>query len=366
VKSLGKFPDPFLAEIEGAPGAARRAAEGLASQSGSLVQLAEVARDARTIVFTGMGSSYFACHPAVTLLASSGIPSIHVDSAELLHFRRPILDARAVVIAVSQSGESAEVVRLVGSVKTGAVGPFAVSVTNGGGTLAGLTDVWLDTRAGDESGPSTMTFAAALVILFAVAQVIAGSIANGGDGSSEAVIDAALERTGAEAEAAARAAEEVVTTTNPDDLVGWLGQRRSLVLLGRGSARASAEMGALTLKESASVPAESLESAQFRHGPLELAGPELAAIVIATEPATRQLDVGLASDLVGFGASVMLIAGGSVDAVGAKLIPIEGSEPALSPIASIVPAQLLSWRLAVLSGREPGSYLRASKVTTRE
>ena len=62
-------------------------------------------------------------------------------------------------------------------------------------------------------------------------------------------------------------------------------------------------MGALTLKEAVGLPIESLQTAQFRHGPLELAGPDLAAIVIATEPETRDLDVGLAGELVALGAA---------------------------------------------------------------
>ena len=92
-----------------------------------------------------------------------------------------------------------------------------------------------------------------------------------------------------------------------DDLLGWLGGRPQLALVGRGSARAAAEMGALTLKEAARFPAESLQAAQFRHGPLELAGPELAVIVIATEPATRSLELGLAAELVTAGAAVLVV-----------------------------------------------------------
>ena len=77
-----------------------------------------------------------------------------------------------------------------------------------------------------------------------------------------------------------------------DEMCAWIDGRPNLALVGRGSARAAAEMGALTLKEAARMPAESLQAAQFRHGPLELAGPKLAVIVIATEPRTRDLELG--------------------------------------------------------------------------
>ena len=66
-------------------------------------------------------------------------------------------------------------------------------------------------------------------------------------------------------------------------------------------------MAALLLKEAARFPAESFEAGQFRHGPLELAGPGLAVAILATEPATRALDQQLATDLAGTGAAVLLI-----------------------------------------------------------
>jgi glutamine---fructose-6-phosphate transaminase (isomerizing) len=137
------------------------------------------------------------------------------------------------------------------------------------------------------------------------------------------------------------------------------------VVLGRGPARAAAEMGGLLLKESG-VMAESLESAAFRHGPLELAGPEMAAIVIATEPETRRLDLGLARELVDAGASVLVVTPDGEAPKGASSIATGYQDRALVSAVAIVPVQLLAWRLASVIGRTPGTYTRASKVTTRE
>jgi glucosamine--fructose-6-phosphate aminotransferase (isomerizing) len=146
----------------------------------------------------------------------------------------------------------------------------------------------------------------------------------------------------------------------------WLGSRRVVVLLGRGPARAAAEMGSLTLKEAAGFPAESLQTAQFRHGPLELAGPELAAIVVATEPETRDLDVGLASELLGAGASALLVTDDGAGPERAMRVGIGAVGSMLAPAIAIVPVQLLAWRLAIARGRSPGAFTRASKVTTHE
>ena len=356
MKSLGNFPDPFIEEISGQPGAIRRAAEGLVDQLPLLEALAAEAGRTRTLVFTGMGSSYDACYPAVTELAAAGVPALQLDGAELLYFRRPLLGPGSILVAVSQSGRSAEMVRLAGSLETGGR-PLVVSVTNGtDNPLAAAADIALDTRAGEEVGPSTMTFAGSIVAVAAVGAVLAG-------GSPAAVVA----QIGAQSETAARAAERILADVElPSRLAARLGGRGTLVLLARGPARAAAEMGALTLKEAVGIPAESLQTAQFRHGPLELAGPSLATMIVATEPETRDLDLDLAAELAAGGAAVVAVIIGPADVPGALVLPLDPVPRSLAPAVSIMPAQLLAWRLAVLAGREPGSYVQASKVTTRE
>ena len=246
-----------------------------------------------------MGSSYDVCYPAVVELARAGIAALMLDAAELLHFRMDMLGSATLLVAVSQSGESAEVVRVVEGCRTRAARPAVVAVTNGiANTLRALVDTGIDTRAGAETGPSTMTFAGSLVAVGAIGRVLAGRPANG-----------VADELGAAAERAALAIERLLADPAlPEDLVSWLGDRSTVVILGRGPARAAAEMGALTIKEAVGMPVESLQTAQFRHGPLELAGPGLAAIVIATEPETHALDLGLARELADEGAAVLLIA----------------------------------------------------------
>jgi glucosamine--fructose-6-phosphate aminotransferase (isomerizing) len=356
MKSLGNFPDPFIAEISGQPEAIRRAAAGVAEQIHVLEHVAAIGHG-RTVVFTGMGSSYDACYPSVTALAAAGIPALHVDASELLHFRRNVLADAGLLVTVSQSGESAEVVRLIEGLSRDDRSPFVVAVTNGtDNTLARLAGGVLDTRTGNEVGPSTMTFAAALIVVATVARVL----------RSEAPMDAAsVTQRGADA-AAASIDALLARSALPEELTAWLGDRPHSVILARGPARAAAEMGALTLKEAVGLPIESLQTAQFRHGPLELAGPDLAAIVIATEPETRDLDVGLAGELAALGAAAIAVVEGGETPDGVMRIDIGAQDRLLASAVSILPAQLLAWRLAVERGRPPGSYLRASKVTTRE
>ena len=354
---LEKFPDPFLAEIAAQPAAIRRAAAGLHDQL-AVIRRIPSARNGRRLVFTGMGGSYDVCYAPVTALAASAITAVMVDSAELLYFRRSTLAGGTLLVTVSQSGESAEVVRLIEELNAKPDRPFVVSISNGlDNTLSRLANVALDTRAGDEQGPSTMTFGAALVVLSALSGVLAGESA-----------DDVVTRVHADAQAAAEAVDRLLDPPQEraQQLRTWLGDRPVLALLARGTARAASEMGALTLKEAARFPAESMESAQFRHGPLELAGRDTAVVVIATEEATRELDTRLARDLVSAGAAVLLITYGGPPLDGMTTITLGEVDRALAAAPAIVPIQLLAWRLAVDRGYHPGTYTRASKITTRE
>ena len=125
-------------------------------------------------------------------------------------------------------------------------------------------------------------------------------------------------------------------------------------------------MGALTLKEAARFPAESMQAAQFRHGPLELAGPHLAVMVIATEPGTRALELKLAGELAGAGAAVLVVSQDGDCPDGAQAISVGPLSGGLAAAAATVPAQLLAWRLARCRGLTPGEFAIAGKVTTRE
>ena len=350
MKWLGNFPDRFLAEIAGQPAAIRRASAAMADQAALLDELRARARAASAVVFTGMGSSYDACYAPVTLLAGAGIATTMVDAAELLHHRLPAVTPDTLVIAVSQSGESAELVRLAGELTARERPPALISVTNGlANPLARAARLAVDTRAGEEFGPSTMTFAATLVALESVAEALGCPPADG-------------------AEAAALAVEELLEDAEgqAEELGSWLGDRTSLHLLARGCARPAAEMGALTLKEAARLPAESLQTAQFRHGPLELAGPEQAAIVMAAEAATREFDLRLSAELADAGSAVLVVSPDGDAPAGAIGVATGQVTRGLVSTAAIVPVQLLTWRLANLRGLAPGEYTQASKVTTRE
>ena len=353
----GSLPSRYLGEVEGQPGAIRRAAAALREQTPVLRRLAELA-PARQLVFTGMGGSYAACYVPVTALGAAGRPAMMVDAAELVHFRRAMLGGQSLVVVVSQSGESAEITRLVGATGEGSPRPRLVAVTNGlANSLSRGADCAFDTRAGEELGPSTLTFAASLVALAALEAVLGGA----------SVADA-LAATEPRAEAAAQAVQRLLERVEPESarLREWLGDRSALTLLGRGTARAATEMGALLFKEAARFPAESLQSAQFRHGPLELTSAQSAIVIVATEPATRALDLALARDLLAAGAAVLLVTPDGAGPPGALTVAVGAVDRRLMPAVAVIPFQLLAGRLAGERGYEPCALELASKVTAHE
>jgi glucosamine--fructose-6-phosphate aminotransferase (isomerizing) len=357
--------DRFLAEILGQPAAIRRCGAGLADQGAALRAVAEAADTGDPLVFTGMGGSFDAAIAASAWLAGEGIAAAVRPTSELVHFGRPLLRAAGLVIIVSQSGESAEVVRLAADLAAAArAGRRVIAVTNAPrGALAAVADAVVDIRAGEERGPSSMTFATTIVALDAIARAIAGR-----DGTPATRASGAATAAAADAERAAGCMDRLLSDgpALADALADRVAGRRSLVVVGRGTGLAAAGLGALVVKESTGIPAESDETAEFRHGPIELAGPDLAAVIVATETATAWLDVALAAELLAAGAGVVLISADGAGPDGVLRVAVGDPGRLVAPAVAAAPLQLLAWRLAVRAGREPGVMLRGAKVTRRE
>jgi glucosamine--fructose-6-phosphate aminotransferase (isomerizing) len=356
--------DPFLDEIGRQPEAIRQAARAMAGQADRLQALAE-RRPTGPLVMTGMGSSYDACHVAVTMLAEGGLLTSLINAAELLHFQAAALDARTTLVIVSQSGQSVEIVRLLERLAERPDRPFVVAVTNGrDNPLATFADVALDTDVGPEMGPSTMTFAASMVALDAVARVL------GADETAD--IAGIVGRVAADAEGAAAAAERLLADrpTVTATMTAWLDDRPHMVILGRGVSWAAAEMAALTVKEVAGAFAEALVAADFRHGPLELIDADLAVAFVTLESATDTIDRSFAAELAA-GPTHVVVVGHDPEPSGvygstAASIAIGPVDRRLAPAVAMIPFQLLARELAIARGRRPGEFNVASKVTTRE
>jgi glutamine---fructose-6-phosphate transaminase (isomerizing) len=354
--------DLFMTEILDQPPALRRAAALLDGQA-DYFGLTESLRDRRgPLLLTGMGSSFHACQAAASALGQRGVLAVTTNTAEFLHFQWKTAAAASAVVLVSQSGRSVEVLRLAQKLMSLAHRPRLIAITNGtDNPLTPLVDVCLDTAAGAEVGPSTKSYAATFVPLAALVETISAAA-----GRRSAA--AALSNVAAAAHVAADAADQLIMQAPAlaESLFEWLDGRRMVTILGRGVARGPAETSALVLKEAARFPAEALDAADFRHGPLELAGPDLAVVLLSLEEATRRLDDRLAVQMASHKTAVLVVGDTLSSADGVRELAIGRIEPLLACATAVIPAQLLAWRLARAVGRRPGEFRLASKVTTEE
>src|SRR5215813_2158213 len=354
--------DLFMTEILDQPPALRRAAALLDGQA-DYFALTESLLDRRgPLLLTGMGSSFHACQAAASALGQRSVLAVTTNTAELLHFQWKTAAAASAVVLVSQSGRSVEVLRLVEKLISLAHRPRLIAITNGtDNPLTSLVDVCLDTAAGAEVGPSTKSYAATFVPLTALVETMSAA-------ASRRSTAAALSYVAEAAYLAADATEQLITKAPAlaEELFEWLDGRRMVTILGRGVARGAAETSALVLKEAARFPAEALDAADFRHGPLELAGPDLAVVLLSLEEPTRRLDDRLATEVARHNSAVLVVANAPSPTDGVRKLEIGHIESLLACAVAVIPAQLLAWRIARAVGRHPGEFRLASKVTTEE
>lgn len=309
------------------------------------------AQQFRRVVLTGMGASFHALQPLTIALASHGMTAMAVETSELIHHTPALLDGGSLIVVVSQSGRSGEIVRLVEQASGRAT---LIGITNDPASpLAQRAAHCLVTGAGDEATVSCKTYVSALIALAWLRGHLLG------------------EELGPLREQLARAPGWV---TRWFDEVGPLGRAieaqasgldgcEHVFLVARGPSLAAAGEGALIIKEASQVHAEAMSAAAFRHGPLEMAAAGMVVVIYEGGEPTAALNRKLAQELDATGARVILV--GPSAPAGAFRVH-EGVPVDVRPILEVLPAQLLSLALAATRGREAGLFQRATKVTTVE
>ena len=314
----------------------------------------------RPIALVGMGSSLHAARTALHRFAQIGRFAVAFDAGELEHFGLPGLPSEASVIAISQSGKSAETVAVAEQLRAADRGRQILAIVNDlDSPLARLATVAIPMGAGVEAAVATRTFIAASVLIQLLADELAAvSAARDGLMSLAATVD----ELSAD-DAAARA------------VVDGFADLRSLELVGRGAGLGIAHYGALTIKETAAFPAEALSGGAFRHGPLELVDAPAGAIVLVPSGPAARLGIRLAQEIAAAGWKTWAIGATAVVRKLGTDRRVSGSDPRLvvtgvpsldSPLAVlplVVPLQQLAAVLAERRGRIPGHLLRGSKVT---
>ena len=117
----------------------------------------------KQVLFTGMGSSFFAPYTATCQLSDSGIPSLSLNAGELLHYHLPLISPEVLLTCISQSGESFEVVKIIEKLNKKIT---YIGISNEEkSTLALNSPIKLLTRAGREEMTSTKTYVSTLLVL---------------------------------------------------------------------------------------------------------------------------------------------------------------------------------------------------------
>lgn len=299
------------------------------------------------IVLTGMGSSFHALHPCTLQLVDHGITALMVESSELVHYKARFFDEHTLVVVVSQSGQSAEVIRLL-EVNCGR-SPLVAVTNTPESPLAENAEATIITAAGEEFSVSCKTYVTALLALQWLADLVCGC---------------ELRETRHRLQHAAHAAASYLShwESHVTSLAKTLQGVRHLFLVGRGPSLAAVGTGALIIKEADHIHAEGMSSAAFRHGPLEMLGADIFVLVFAGDKRTAQFNDRLLTDVREQKGRAQLVGEDS----GFPGFRIPAVPNTVRPILEILPVQMITLALAAMAGREPGVFALARKITTTE
>lgn len=343
----------FLDEAYGQPKAVR---DTVASYFDIRDELRNVVKDARAgkyrrIVMTGMGNSYYALLPSWIRLNRAGFNVQMVETSELLHYMVDVLEGSLLVV-VSRSGETVEVVRLLDAAPSNV---FTLAITdNPTSTLASRSDLTIQTKAGEEHLAASKSHLALLTALHLLSAELAGV-------DLEPERRKLLKAADLIEDYQRRGLEEA------KPMGERLAECSSLVIVSRGPTVSSAYTGALIMKEMAKIHCEGYSAAQFRHGPMEIVNPKVGVIVMAGPTETRELNVKMASETARLGAPTVLIDYGETEGCEGCMVIKVGTPPDgyVDPLIELPPVYMVTYHLALKRGA-PLKFVKTGKVTLVE
>jgi len=305
-----------------------------------------------TVVFTGMGASLSAAYPAQAFLTEHGVRALVWETAELVHHHLKVLRPDTLLVVVSQSGQTAEALRLLEDLPAKAP---VLAVTNvEASPLAKRGSLLLPLMAGGQDGVSTKTYTCSVAVLMYLAFAIAGK--------APTPLTQEIMR-GVEAQESLLERHEVLMPP----IVEFFDRPPYVALMSRGADLATAYYGALMLKELARLAAEPISAAQFRHGPMEIIQPNHRYILFARQGKTGKLLLKLARDIRKSGGRVLLLTDMPFDdPMNVRLVRVEPLRLGLGTLVDSVYMQLLAYEAALRAGLEPGKFEIADKVTREE
>ena len=342
-------------EITEEPAALERVYHEYVEQSNpSLKEAVHLINSSPAVFMTGMATSEYGCIPAACLLSQGGKPNYLYDVSELLYYHLEGLPKGAVLVVVSQSGESAEIVHLLEEVK-GRL-PIVGIYNNTSSTLAKSSSVGLPIFAGLQKACGSKTNSATLAVMNLLAEALLGrDVHKAGEQIQKAIISLNHVFENWEVELGPGA-----------DL---LENSSYTVFVGRGPGRATAMFSSVLFREVPKVVAEGMPAADFRHGLREMITLDHRVVIFAPRGKTTRNLVGLAEDMLKLGVPVCVFTNHDITLKPSKQCWIYRTgllDEFYSPLVDITPPQLLGYILAKRGGLEPGKLVISTYITTVE
>jgi glucosamine--fructose-6-phosphate aminotransferase (isomerizing) len=315
------------------------------------------------IQIVACGTSYIAGVIGKYLIEQLADLPVDVEIASEFRYRQPALRPGSLVIAMSQSGETADTLAALRYCKAKGM-KSAVVVNAQESTMAREVDVVWPIHCGPEIGvASTKAFTAQVSVMIALA--VAAAKARG-------TIDAAEEQRMVKVmlEAPRLIAEAIALEDSLKEIAVDIAKARDVLFLGRGPMSALALEGALKLKEISYIHAEGYAAGELKHGPIALVDDQTPIIILAPYDSYFEKSASNMSEVMARGGQVVFI----TDPEGAKHAPAgarvvvtaPASDPLVSTLVMSAPIQLLAYHVAVVKGADVDQPRNLAKSVTVE
>lgn len=300
--------------------------------------------NAQRIVMVACGTSWHACLVGEYLFEDLARINVEVEYASEFRYRNPIINENDIVIAVSQSGETADTLAALELAKS--KGATILGICNVvGSSISRITDAGSYTHAGPEIGvASTKAFTAQVTVL----TLMALSLAHKKGTLSETKFRTMLSELEIIPDKVKRVLER---NAEIEEIAKIYKDANNALYLGRGSSFPVALEGALKLKEISYIHAEGYPAAEMKHGPIALIDEEMPVFVIATKGTSYEKVVSNIQEVKARkGKIIAIVTEGDVDvkAMADHVIEIPDTDEHLVPILATIPFQLLSYHIAVM------------------
>jgi glucosamine--fructose-6-phosphate aminotransferase (isomerizing) len=331
-------------------------------QLGGIKEYTEKLKNVDRIIIVACGTSWHAGLVGEYLIEEYARVPVEVEYASEFRYRNPIITEKDLVIAISQSGETADTMAAIELAKEKGATIFGVCNVVGA-SIPRTTHAGVYTHAGPEIGvASTKAFTAQVTVLTLMAFYIAqqrGTI------TRSKLIEYLTELN--------QIPELVERALKVNDKVKEIAARfkdsNNCIFLGRGSSFPVALEGALKLKEISYIHAEGYPAAEMKHGPIALIDDAMPVVFIATKNSSYEKVVSNIQEVKARGGHVIaIVSEGDVDVkeMAEYTIEIPQTSEAFVPLLATIPLQLLSYHIAVMRGCNVDQPRNLAKSVTVE